>query len=516
MADEIGIGVPGDQPRSAPVRLRAAAALMIVAGGAAAGQEVTLKGEHWTLAVQPQTLAVEGTLSSGQVLILSGPCAAPLAVEDLTVAERQVSWTLPQEKVAVAMRLDGDDLVVQVSASAPGSFSWPLLPSGRLAYILPLFEGLYIPAQDAPWAQFLQSQSPFDTTAGLSMPFWGIDCGTCTLAYLVLDPCNNALAFTAAAGGLAARFTHAFTPNQASPHFALRIALCGASPVAPAKRYREELIRQGRFVSLQEKIARLPDAAKLLGAAQVYLWGDGLIARGDITDYKRLAALLVPPAGAAPSAVAAHCGGLLAAEARTLIAGLPGKAWVDRYDQGQVCEELSRLLERRDFHDAAAWAGIALPAEAEVLLGHGLDRLSAGEVCRLNCLLLHAAFPDLLAAVDGWGDGLSSGMVQQLAAGGLDRLWLGSPTWRGLRNRPDLVAAAIARGYLIGPYDSFNAIHRPDQAESWETAQFGAELYQSGAIIMADGSPREGLPGRRATCSARSPPAPRWSSGSPR
>jgi Glycosyl hydrolases related to GH101 family, GH129 len=485
-------------PRSAPARLLAGAALMVLAGGALCGlsaQEVTLKGENWTLVVQPQTLAVSGTLVGGQGLSLSSPRPVPALVEGLHAEDRHAWWNLPDEKVAVDMRLDGDELVAEFTASAPGSFSWPLLAPmpGHQAFILPLFEGLYVPAQDAQWAQFLQSQSPFDTTAGLSMPFWGIDCGEFTLTYLVTDPCNNELFFTAAEGGLAARFTHAFTPNQSERHYALRIALGSVSPVEPAKRYRAALIRQGQFISLKEKIAHVPDAAKLLGAAQVYLWGDGLIARGDITDYKRLAARLIPPAGAAPDAVAERLRGLLGSEARTLIAGLPVKEWVDRYDQGVVCEELSRLLALRDFYAPSAWAGTALPAEARDLLGLGCATLSDGQLCRLNCLLLQAAFPDLLAAVDGWGDGLSLKMVQQLAAGGLDRLWLGSPNWSGLRNRPDMVAKAVSLGYLIAPYDSFNGIHRPDQANSWETSQFGSALYDSGAIIKQDGTPRKGF-----------------------
>jgi hypothetical protein len=486
---------PGPARGAALVRILALAAVLALLGDGAIGQDVTLRGEHWTLAVQPQTLAVDATLIGGQGLSLSGPCAAPRLVEALHAEDRHAWWNLPDEKVAVDLLLDGDDLVARFTASAPGAFSWPLLPSvpGRRAFILPLFEGLYVPAQDAGWARFLESQSPLDTTAGLSMPFWGVDCGACTLTYLLLDPCNNELAFTAAVGGLSARFTHAFTPNQALRRYALRIALGGASPVAPAKRYRAELIRQGRFVDLKEKIAHVPDAAKLLGAAQVYLWGDGLIARGDIANYKRFAALLFPPADAAPNAVATRLRGLLGSEARTLIAGLPAKEWVDHYDQGLVCDELSRLLALRDFYVPAAWAGIALPAEAEDLLARGGATLSDGQVCRLNCLLLHAAFPDLLAAVDGWGDGLSLKMVEQLAAGGLDRLWLGSPNWNGLRQRPDMVAKAISLGYLVAPYDSFNGIHRPDEPNSWETSQFGAALYDSGGIIKQDGTPRRGF-----------------------
>jgi hypothetical protein len=92
-----------------------------------------------------------------------------------------------------------------------------------------------------------------------------------------------------------------------------------------------------------------------------------------------------------------------------------------------------------------------------------------------------------------WGTGVSTNMIQQLAAAGLDRLWLGSDGWKGFLERPETVAAAKKAGFLIAPYDSYHSIHRPGEPDTWETAQFDAALYETGAIVKADGSKRRGF-----------------------
>ena len=46
---------------------------------------------------------------------------------------------------------------------------------------------------------------------------------------------------------------------------------------------------------------------------------------------------------------------------------------------------------------------------------------------------------------------------------------------------------------MIGPYDSFNSIHRPGEPDTWETAQFDLALYETGAIIKVDGTKKHGF-----------------------
>lgn len=244
-----------------------------------AGGGVVLKGEHAAVAVEPETLGVTLTPDGGPPLPVSAPRPAPVAVAGLATDASSARWRLPAEGVAVDIKLEpGDMLAVRFVADKAGQFTWPELapdPSRR-AYLLPMFEGRYVPADDAEWGAFFENKGGMDTTAELTMPFWGVDFGGRTLTYLLTNAFNNELALRPENGRLGGRLTHRFTPNQKIKEFGYRIHVGGSSPVEPANIYRRELVARGEFVSLRQKIEKTPDAAKLLGAAHVYLWGDGL------------------------------------------------------------------------------------------------------------------------------------------------------------------------------------------------------------------------------------------------
>jgi hypothetical protein len=86
-----------------------------------------------------------------------------------------------------------------------------------------------------------------------------------------------------------------------------------------------------------------------------------------------------------------------------------------------------------------------------------------------------------------WSLGEAAKMFNRLRALGLDRLWLGISSLSEARAHPEVVAAVKEHGYLIGPYDSYDSIHAPGAADTWETAQFDRELYEKGAIVGPDG-----------------------------
>jgi hypothetical protein len=58
---------------------------------------------------------------------------------------------------------------------------------------------------------------------------------------------------------------------------------------------------------------------------------------------------------------------------------------------------------------------------------------------------------------------------------------------------PDVAKHADELGYAFGPYDSYHSIHKPGAADTWSTAQFDQQLYDTGAIIKKDGTPRRGF-----------------------
>ncbi|MFC1716915.1 hypothetical protein ACFL6S_24825, partial [Candidatus Poribacteria bacterium] len=222
-------------------------------GFAQAEPEVVLRSDSWTITINPNSLQVIAEPVKGESIELSLPQQDLGPLESLEHTESEVSWELPQEGIAVSFRLDGAQLSAHFRSQQIGSFTWPVLSTDSpvQACILPLFEGSYVPADDAKWIEFLAASSPRNTLEGLSMPFWGLDCGDYTMTYILTNPFGNELAFEDDDGRIAMQFTHKFTRLWKEKEYGLSIHLGDASPIEPAKQYRQWLIQQDSFVSLK-------------------------------------------------------------------------------------------------------------------------------------------------------------------------------------------------------------------------------------------------------------------------
>lgn len=472
--------------------------LLNAIGLSATPEVVRLSNDVWKVDIAPQSLAVAASPKGAPAFQVSKSQSGLGKATEFIQQGSQVSWKLPARFLTVRCELVGKSLSVEFISDAPGNLTWPMVEgtSSLRGYILPFFEGSYVPRDDTTWQDFLCERGPVNTTAGLSMPFWGLDFGDSTLTYILTNPFNNKLVFSKTAEfGLGMQVSHAFMPNWKQKAYGFEIALGPASPVAPAKQYRHWLMKSGEFVSFAEKVGRLPDAEKLLGAAHIYLWGGKLLSQYDVKDWKAFSTKLHGGRGDENmhGAVARQILAQLNLEAREAIGDIVQSGHSHAYARRVVSRALSELLEKGSFHDASTWAGISLAPEAEVLLSQKVSTLSLPEVYRLNCLLLYAAFPDTLRHPDEWGDGLSLKLLERFASNGFDRLWLGVDSWQDGFRHPASVAKAKALGYLIGPYDSYHSIHHPNEKDTWETAQFDLSLYERGAIVNADGTKSRGF-----------------------
>lgn len=424
---------------------------------AANAEPIELVSRAGTVRVDPATLAVAATPADGGTIELSAAMPAGNGVADLRVDPSAASWRWPDRGIDVTLRLDGPRLHVRFRVDRPGDLTWPILPaaSDRRGFVVPVFNGLYVAADDRVLGAFLADE-PISAVNGLSMPFWGVDLGPRTLTYALDDAFHTDLAFQSTDGRLGVAATHRFVDLDKTKTYGVTIEFTDAGPAAPALAYRRLLIERGEFVSLKQKIERTPDVAKLIGAAHVYVWGHGPLAREDVRDFKRLATALVE----AKSDVAQSIWQSLDEPTRTVVTAIPTQAFVDRYQQGVLIDAINAHLRSAG---PLQWPGIA------------------------------AAFPDVVRPPDEWGDGVSTKMIDALVAAKLDRLWLGSPDWESLSAHPAAVRRAIDAGYLIGPYDSYHSIHAPDQQPTWESAQFTQDLFDRGGITRADGTTRKGF-----------------------
>ena len=467
-----------------------------------------LKNDLWAIDIEPDTLAVTAQPANRSAFDLSAAQRDLGPASEVKQEGNRLEWQLAQKSITVSVELDGNDLAVRIRSAKDGEFTWPLLRQSKplRALIWPRWEGCYIPLDDARWADYLISEE-WNTLEGLSMPFWGLDCGDYMLTCIINNPYNNKIVFGRENEQLTARFTHEFTPNNAVKEYGFLIRLSRtSSPVEPARQFREWLISSGKFVTMQEKMKKVPKAARLLGAPCVYLWGDGLLTRYDILpqQWKPFCRKIIEQSKAAEPSVGKRIKGLMDPAGWTQVVAITSAEWPDNYMKGEVANALSAVLERPDFYDKASWNGIALPEEAVRLEARDHSTLSVPEICRLNGLLLRAAYPDALLEVRDWGDGVSMKMLEQFKQAGFDRMRLCIGGWSGVEKRPEAAAEADRMGYLFGTYDSFHSIHNPKLRgtdATWETAQFDQKLYEEGPIVTRDGKRLGGFKGSGNTLS---------------
>ncbi len=462
----------------------------------AAPETVRLGNAVWRVDITTGSLAVEARLVDAETVVPISSGQTELGnITEFSQEGNTVSWKLPDSFLTVRFELIEESLSVEFvhdkQTSDTVGLTWPVIKDSESlrAYILPLFEGSYVPKDDVTWQDFLVERGPISTTAGLSMPFWGLDFADRTLTYILIHPFNNRIRFSkTAASALDMEVSHAFTPNWEQGRYGLHISLGAASPVAPAKQYRRWLKQNAEFVSFAEKIAETPAAEKLLGAAHVYLWGGKLLSEHDVTDWKTFATRL-----SGDNKVAARIWAQLNTETGEALQEIVQSDYASKYVRRVVSRAISDQLENRDFYEPSLWTEIPLTSEAEKLISPDVSTLSLPELYRRNCLVFYAVFSDTLRHPDEWGDGLSLKLLGQFAENGLDRLWLGVDSWQDGFRHPVAIAKAKALGYLVGPYDSYHSIHHPDEKDTWETAQFDLLLYETGAIVNADGTKNRGF-----------------------
>ncbi|HOJ67572.1 MAG TPA: hypothetical protein PKX28_07855 [Candidatus Hydrogenedentes bacterium] len=121
----------------------------------------------------------------------------------------------------------------------------------------------------------------------------------------------------------------------------------------------------------------------------------GLLAESDITDWGALVGALRKEAGAKTPSPGQRILSLLADDERATLMSLDTAVLLKRKED--MLKLINRLLRRPDLYDAGAWGGVTLPDEIRQLLGQG-QTLSPDEQVRLNRLLLHAAYPELVKA----------------------------------------------------------------------------------------------------------------------
>jgi len=415
---------------------------------------LTLANGRWQVDIDPATLAVVATTGDGVATVISS--ATPHEdVLDLIQTPMTARWRRGGA-TTVDARLDDDGLQLRFERTAAGSVAWPTLPASQAALLLPLHEGYYLPADDTIWRdELLAAYDEINTTEDLTLPVIGLAWPDRVLSILFATPFNNSVRFSPDGTGVAVAVEHRFnTLNQSDPYTVI-VSLDAPDWLAPAKRYRAWLQAQGGFVPLKEKLARLPDGHKLIGASHLYVWGDRLLVEQDVRDWSMLKALLPRTwirndKDAQEALAAAHNG---------------------PYVQQVLVNAINAALARQ------------FPGDTAEVLQQRRQRLDAA--------LGNALQPEALR-----GDTASPRMIRALQVAGLPRLWLGLPDWTAGWASPGAVEAAVQAGYLVAPYDSYDtALPDSNDNPAWLSAQLGQDAFERCGVMKPDGQRVKGFQG---------------------
>lgn len=438
---------------------------------------VELSSPKWTVRFDPATLGVTAETVGGVPIVLSaaqpGTDGAVLVKGD----QARLECLLRERGLHITVELNSGRLTMRFVSDRPGEITGPVIPAQKQlkAYILPMFEGVYAPTGDDQWMDHLIERGPMDTTADLSMPFVGLDYGDKTVTYIFDNIFDNRVEFQKGEQGVGVGVTHRFRPNWDKWEYTVVVELGDGSPIEPARKYRAYLAERGEHVSMREKIDTTPSVERLLGAAHAYLWDAGIFSHLDATDWKGFCAKLIEEGQGEANTLGKRLWDSFVREARDAAVQITREQWPSKYLKSMVAAQVSAHLELH-----MRLLGSSNPREPVL-----------GGFCE--------HFVGLVRPYDEWGGGISVGMLDELRGAGLDRMVLCLGDLSSADRKPQVARRAEELGYLFGPYDSYHSIHPPashpdyDAQNTWDTAQFGQLLYETGAIVKEDGTKSAGF-----------------------
>ncbi len=449
----------------------ASAAIPALAKGASSAP-IRLTNDQWVVEIDPRTLALTVEAAGAAAISVSRGVASH-TVSDFKADTGAASWRW-DEIFEITCALTGPDLEIRVTTNTSGELALLDQPGEAMGkgLLLPIGEGYYITRDDVRWRASLDGDER-SVNEDLSLPLWELDHDGFTLHWLLANPFNNLLRFVAETNGLGVTLSHRFTQLAPPTPVTMMLHLGEPDLLAGAKRYRRHLIEQGDFRSLADKIAATPSAAKLIGATHLYLWDNGLIGEKDVRDWPGLLDRLRSAPG-----LAERIRGRLDHDTAELVRTVPPRP--PPYAQRAIVNALNAAVTDLA---RAQWQKEEVDPAAIVAAHIGLREEAV------------AAFGPVLARdADHWGASLTPATFAALNAAGLERLWIGlGDGWEGGLWHPEAIRAAAAKGYLIGPYDSYETAIPPGQRPDWTTAQLGRMAYERCGVIKANGTVTAGF-----------------------
>ena len=440
--------------------------------------------------VDPETFQLSLT-TNGKTEIVAQP-QQPRKIADYQETASEISWSYPDEHVEITLKKEKDHLAVKIlnQAKKENTFSWPKIDAEN--YTLPIAEGKSIPNNQPEWLKYFLGNNEIDLLEAFSMSFFSINQPNFATTF-VLDNTFNSQMTAATEPHLSFETSHTFVGFDPNKTLNYRIYLTDNDPVAIAKTYQKDRVTLDKFKTLEQKAQENPEINKMNGALQIYFWNNRLLTSDDVK-WQALAAKIDEPIFKWIGELLAKYGEDGDEEYQSILPAIKaGEAY--KYEQNVFLNSLNYVLLYPEFYNSEIFTK---PDEvASKLIEKGVDKLTEQERYTLNQHLMAGTLgTDVTKPLEQWGQKASTNVLTDMKKSEINKAWIGLPNWaNGLMN-PKMVAEANDKGYLVGPYDSYQSIQE-DASIDWNTASFpNLTLYEDATITNKKGDKIPGFLGK--------------------
>ncbi|WP_161597772.1 glycoside hydrolase [Fluviispira multicolorata] len=246
------------------------------------GQENNLQFrlKNWKAIINPESLKVLSSSPNG-LNILTNPIQSNLgSIDKLKFNNSSASWVFPEKQLTVSIKVDNDNLVFNFTSNKNQILEWPSTKEVTNAQdlIIPDGEGLLIPLESKFWQNAFEKyySTEYEMASAMTMPFYAIRTKNSIITYLSDSSLNNLLYVKNSQNKIFVTQTHEFRKIDNYPPYQISINLMQTlDPLAPAKLFKENLIKNSKFKTLTQKENENPNIKKLYGAMHSYVWGTG-------------------------------------------------------------------------------------------------------------------------------------------------------------------------------------------------------------------------------------------------
>lgn len=222
-------------------------------------------------------LSISARNENGKTFEISQPMREFLKINPLSLkhSNQELLFSDESRGLRTHLKVKYSRLTITFESEREQKISWPITTgdSQALGLIYPQSEGLFLPIQDSFWLSYASEGVCRNLHGGLSMPFWGVLYPHGSITYLVLTDIRSELCVKSMSGKISAIGAHEFKQMDQLKNYQMIIALDEATPVAPAKIYRNWLLETDQFRDFSDKLKENPEVEKLFGAIHGYLYG---------------------------------------------------------------------------------------------------------------------------------------------------------------------------------------------------------------------------------------------------